>query len=81
MRQTRFIVLIALSFLFSMPGMSAQDSVVNLINGYGTFDSWCVREIEESGIIGGRTKYLYEFYGNPTDTLRTGKAPFVSPDD
>jgi hypothetical protein len=81
MRQTRFIVLIALSFLFSMPGMSAQDSVVNLINEYGKFDSWCVREIEESGIIGGRTKYLYEFYGNPTDTLRTGKAPFVAPDD
>ncbi|MCQ2115224.1 MAG: PCMD domain-containing protein [Bacteroidales bacterium] len=50
----------------------AQDNekIVRQINQYGTFDHWCVREIKESGLIGGKTKYLYEFYGNPTDTIR-----------
>ena len=61
--------------------LPAQEQVVRQINEYGTFDNWCVREIEESGIIGGQTKYLYEFYGNPTDTLRTGKTPFSAPKD
>ena len=58
----------------------AQDQVVSQINEYGRFDSWCVREIEESAIIGGGTKYLYEFYGSPSDTLRTGKTPFSAPE-
>jgi hypothetical protein len=58
----------------------AQDSVVRLISEYGKFDNWSVREIEESGIIGGDTKYLYEFYGSPADTLRTGKTPFSAPE-
>ena len=56
------------------------DKTINLINEYGTFDKWCVREIKESGIIGGKTKYLYEFYGQQ-DTLRTGKEPYKSPAD
>lgn len=81
MRQTILLVLIALSFLLSSAWSFAQNSVVNLINEYGTFDSWSVREITESGIIGGKTKYLYEFYGNPSDTLRTGKAPLVRPEE
>lgn len=58
----------------------AQKDVLEMINGYGTFDQWCVREIKESGLIGGNTKYLYEFYGQPSDTLRTGKAPFCAPE-
>jgi len=58
----------------------AQDDVVGKINEYGKFDTWCQREIKESGIIGGATKYLYEFYGNPADTLRTGKKPFSAPE-
>ncbi len=58
----------------------AQEDIVRQINSYGKFDTWCVREIEESGIIGGATKYLYEFYGNPTDTLRTGKTPYSAPE-
>lgn len=60
---------------------SAQDDIVSKINSYGTFDRWCTREINESGIIGGHTKYLYEFYGDPSDTLRTGKTPYKSPED
>lgn len=59
---------------------SAQNSVVDRINSYGTFDNWCVREIKESGIIGGRTRHLYEFYGQPSDTLYTGKRPYTAPD-
>ncbi|MGN1038178.1 MAG: PCMD domain-containing protein [Mailhella sp.] len=53
--------------------------MVKLVNEYGTFDKWCMREIKESGLIGGKTKYLYEFYGNQ-DTLRTGKSPYKAPD-
>lgn len=60
--------------------MSAQDDVVQKINEFGKFDSWCQREIKESSLIGGKTKYLYEFYGNPADTLRNGKEPFVAPE-
>ena len=59
----------------------AQESIVQKINEFGTFDKWCQREIKESGLIGGATKYLYEFYGEPTDTLRTGKTPYSSPKD
>ena len=80
MRRTRFIALAVALFIVAAADASAQDTVVRQINEYGTFDNWCVREIEESGIIGGHTKYLYEFYGNPTDTLRTGKTPFSAPD-
>ena len=60
---------------------SAQDKSVERINSYGTFDRWCVREIKESGIIGGKTAHLYEFYGAPSDTLRTGKKPYEAPED
>ena len=58
----------------------AQTDVVGLINEYGKFDNWCVREIKESALIGGHTKYLYEFYGNQ-DTTFTGKTPYISPSD
>ena len=81
MRRTRLLLLSALSFLCFQTLVSAQDRVVELIGEYGTFDNWCVREIEESGIIGGNTRYLYEFYGTPADTLRTGKTPFSGPED
>lgn len=81
MRRTRFSCLSLAIFLLSASSVSAQDDIVDRINSYGTFDRWCVREIKESGLIGGQTKYLYEFYGEPTDTLRTGKEPFRSPED
>ena len=58
----------------------AQERTVRLINEVGKFDNWCVREIKESAVIGGNTEYLYEFYGRPTDTLRTGKQPFKAPE-
>ena len=34
---------------------------------YGDMDNWIVREIHESGIIGGNTKWLYEL--GPSDTF------------
>ena len=60
--------------------LSAQEDIVLKINEYGKFDNWCQREIKESGLIGGNTEYLYEFYGNPSDTLRSGKSPYAAPD-
>jgi hypothetical protein len=80
MRLTRFIGL-SFALLCASVTLKAQNDIIRQINEYGNFDRWCVREITESNIIGGATKYLYEFYGNPTDTLRTGKEPFVAPKD
>ena len=62
-----------------MSSLRAQENIVKKINEVGRFDNWCVREIKESGLIGGQTKYLYEFYGSQ-DTLVTGKTPFKAPD-
>ena len=58
----------------------AQQSVVELVNKYGTFDRWNRRKVEESFLIGGKTKYLYEFYGN-YGTVQTDKRPFSAPKD
>ncbi len=59
--------------------LSAQENIVKAINDFGKFDRWCLREVRESGLIGGHTKYLYEFYGNQ-DTLVTNKEPFKAPE-
>ena len=80
MRRTRLFILSAACSLCAAVTSAAQESIVEKINSYGRFDNWSVREIEESGIIGGHTKYLYEFYGSPSDTLRQGKTPFEAPD-
>ncbi len=58
---------------------NAQQSVVDAINSYGTFDKWSRREIKESSVIGGNTKYLYEFYGDYGTTV-TNKTPYSSPE-
>lgn len=79
MKRTIFF-LTALVFLLNAAPAVAQKSVVDRINHYGTFDHWSVREVKESGLIGGQTRYLYEFYGNPTDTLRRKKPVFVAPE-
>ena len=57
---------------------AAQADIVDLINSYGKLDRWSVREVKESGIIGGDTNHLYEFYGNQ-EIVRT-KEPFVAPE-
>ena len=79
MRRTRLFALSLLAIFTAMSSLKAQENIVKKINEVGRFDNWCVREIKESGLIGGQTKYLYEFYGNQ-DTLVTGKTPFKAPD-
>ena len=80
MRRTRLCRLSFVLAFFTAATMHAQSDLVNRINEYGKLDRWCVREVKESGIIGGHTKYLYEFYGDQ-DTTFTGKTPYVSPED
>lgn len=63
--------------LFCIPS-SDQNRTVESLNEYGTLDFWSVREVRESGLIGGKTKYLYEFFGD-RDTLRT-REPFTAPE-
>lgn len=65
-------ILIFTAAIISVVSLRAQDNakIVQQINAYGNFDRWTVREIKESGLIGGKTKYLYEFYGSPKDTNR-----------
>ena len=79
MRRTRLFALSLGAIFTAATTLSAQESTIKKINEVGRFDHWCVREVKESGIIGGQTKYLYEFYGNQ-DTLVTGKTPFKAPD-
>lgn len=43
---------------------------------WGTFDNWRVREIKESGMIGGNIKYSYEIAKG--DTLK-GAVPYINP--
>lgn len=80
MRRTRLFALSCCAILTSAITLSAQEGTIRKINDGGRFDNWCVREVKESGLIGGQTKYLYEFYGNQ-DTLVTGKTPFKAPED
>lgn len=79
MRRTKLILIIHAFVIFSEIAASAQQSVVDAINEYGKFDKWSRREIKESAVIGGNTKYLYEFHGD-FDTKFTGKTPYSAPE-
>ena len=79
MRQVRHFVLLFITSIFLTINVNAQQSVVDAINRVGTFDSWSMRQVKESAIIGGATKILYEFYGNQ-ESVFTGKTPFSAPD-
>ena len=63
-----------------MSGAWAQQNVADQINRTGRMDSWSVRCVEESDIIGGETKYLYEFYGHFSDTTFS-REPLRKPAD
>lgn len=78
MRRTIIDSLTTIAALCLGGHMYAQEQTVGLLNSYGTLDSWSVREIKESGIIGGNTKYLFEFFGD-RDTTAT-KEPFEAPE-
>ena len=79
MRRTRFLLLSLTAAALLSGNVHAQQSVVDAINSYGTFDSWSMRQVKESALIGGETKTLYEFYGNQ-ETVFTGKTPFSAPE-
>lgn len=44
---------------------TSEDSRTEFIR-YGNFDQWLVRHIKESGVLGGKTKTLYEIAPNAT---------------
>lgn len=73
----RTIILTLLGLL--VPGILiySQDKTVDLINSYGTLDSWSARAVKESMLLGGQTKLLYEFYGD--GSTRQSKEPFSPP--
>ena len=62
--------LLAAAFAVSAP--SAYSQVKNI--PYGNMEKWRVRRVDESFVIGGKTKYLYEMA--PGDTLKDN-TPFV----
>lgn len=76
MRQSNRRFFTIAGILCLLPGIQAisqtvdNERIVREINAYGNLDRWTVRQIKESGLIGGKTKFLYEFYGSPTDTLK-----------
>jgi len=62
--------------------VSSQEHVVPF--SFGDMDHWVVREIHESGIIGGNTKHLYELGPQirssaiqpiRTEAVRRGRTP------
>ena len=80
MKLTRFLSLSVIGICALAIDSIAQDETVRLINEFGRFDSWSQREVKESSLIGGATKYLYEFYGVPGTIRKTGKEPFSAPE-
>ncbi len=79
MTRSSFLVIYCIFSLVFSFNLSAQRQIIEQINSYGKFDNWSVREIKESGIIGGQTKHLYEFYGNQ-EIRPTGKTPYKAPE-
>jgi hypothetical protein len=70
---------LATVFAFFSTEAGAQQAVVEAVNEYGKFDRWCRRKVKESFLIGGKTKYLYEFYGD-FGTTQTDRTPFSAPE-
>ena len=66
-------VLIGLALLLLWCTAKAQETVVPF--RYGDMDQWVTRKIQESGIIGGHTKSLYEV--GPTKEI-TGNEAYVN---
>ena len=63
MKHIRKIFLTCAAFM-AAAGISAQEKVVPF--SYGNMDSWTIRKVHESAIIGGNTKTLYEIGPNRT---------------
>ena len=66
--------LIATLLILASPGIIPTASSQKTVGlAYGNFDRWTVREIKESGVIGGNVRYLYEIA--PGDTIK-GDIPY-----
>ena len=64
---SKTIIATALITMSLTPSMAQNKRYVP----FGKMDSWCVRDIKESGIIGGNTKRIYNI--GPKDTIRENK--------
>ncbi len=69
MKQRSLLGIVALAAI----AMTASAQTIEPVK-FGDFDSWVVREIKESGIIGGQMHTIYAV--GPKDTIRENK-PFV----
>lgn len=65
-------LMLAFVILLTLPA-AATEKVVPI--RYGNMDNWTIRNIEESAIIGGQTKTLYEI--GPSRTI-SGNKPYVN---
>lgn len=70
------LIILSIATLNITQEISAQNITAEDIREQGKFDNWIVREIEESGVIGGETRYIYNF--NTGDTLK-GNEPYIAP--
>lgn len=73
MKRNIFKLHVCLALFAGILGSYDSDAQDKLIP-YGDMDHWLVRRIDESGIIGGKTKYVYELAKG--DTLKDN-TPFV----
>ena len=64
------ISLIIIMLLYSNNSLYSQENIKPI--PFGDMDQWITREIKESGIIGGNTKYVYEI--GPTQTIKGDNA-------
>lgn len=74
MNKKKYFYYVALSMATMLPqiGFAEGEEVPFL---YGDMNQWVTREIQESGIIGGKTKHLYEL--GPIATIK-GNSPYTN---
>lgn len=63
--------------VLSFDALYGQCETAYNIEKWGDFNNWVVREIKESGIIGGNVRHLYEIANG--DTIR-GEVPYINPE-
>jgi hypothetical protein len=72
MKHNLNLILIAIACLITVNIHAAEKEV---LLPYGSMDHWTVRHVHESGVIGGKTKTLYEI--GPEKTIE-GNKPYVN---
>lgn len=73
----KYCIFAILSAISSFNPLCGQGETTYKIERWGEFNDWVVREIKESGIIGGNIRYLYEIAKG--DTIK-GEVPYINPD-